>query len=274
MPGNKPTAIDTYLSSLTSEKRDALQRLRKAIQAAAPRAEECISYGMPAFRLDGRVLVYFSASAKHCSFFPGSGTTVSEHASLLKGYDTSKGTIRFSPDRPLPAALVRKIVKARIAENATNEKKGRLPVTKQTPSKKPKGRVGKSKENRSDPAVDALLAKLDHPLAPVVQAIRRLILGVDPRIGEGVKWNAPSYRLADWFATAGVRPKDAFVRVVLHTGAKVKEFATTGLRIDDPDGLLEWHAKDRASVCIDSMNNFDAKSAAMRRIVRQWISHL
>lgn len=117
-PRRKPATIDEYLSGVPDEQRTALEKLRKTIRAAAPRAEECISYGLPAFRLDGRALVAFSAAARHCSFFPMSGTTVTDHADELADYDTSKGTIRFQPDKPLPAALVRKLVKARIAENA------------------------------------------------------------------------------------------------------------------------------------------------------------
>jgi uncharacterized protein YdhG (YjbR/CyaY superfamily) len=114
----RPATIDAYLAALSPDQRSALQQLRRTIRAAAPRAEECISYSMPAFRLDGRVLVFFGATSKHCSFFPGSGATVAAHAELLERYDTSKGTIRFSPDKPLPAALIRKLVKSRIAESA------------------------------------------------------------------------------------------------------------------------------------------------------------
>src|SRR5262245_47714503 len=112
----KPTTIDEYLATLSGDKRAALEKLRKAIKAAAPKAEECISYQMPAFRLNGKLLVCFRATANHCSFHPMSALTVEAHSADLKGYDTSKGTIRFQPDRPLPAALVRKLVKARIAE--------------------------------------------------------------------------------------------------------------------------------------------------------------
>jgi len=112
----KPATIDEYLAGVSSDKRAALQRLRKTIRAAAPRAEETISYQMPGFRLDGRMLVWFAAAAHHCSFFPGGG--VAKYKDELKGYGTSKGTIRFQPDKPIPAALIRKIVKARVAENA------------------------------------------------------------------------------------------------------------------------------------------------------------
>ncbi len=114
--GGKPTTIDGYLAALSDDKRATLEKIRKAIRAAAPKAEECISYGIPAFRLDGRLVAGFSASARHCSFFPMSGSTVETLQDELAGYETSKGTIRFAADRPLPAALVRKLVRARIAE--------------------------------------------------------------------------------------------------------------------------------------------------------------
>jgi uncharacterized protein YdhG (YjbR/CyaY superfamily) len=114
----KPKTFDEYLAALSKDKRDVLQKLRKTIGAAAPKAEECISYGLAAFRQDGRPLVALGATAKHCAFYLMSGSTVAAHEDELAGYDTSKGTIRFPPDKPLPAALVRKLVKARIAENA------------------------------------------------------------------------------------------------------------------------------------------------------------
>jgi uncharacterized protein YdhG (YjbR/CyaY superfamily) len=96
------------------DKRTALQKLRKAIKAAAPKAEECISYQIPAFRLNGKFLVAYGAGANHCAFYPGS--VVQALKEELKGYDTSKGTVRFPADKPLPFALVRKLVKLRIEE--------------------------------------------------------------------------------------------------------------------------------------------------------------
>lgn len=112
----KPQTIDDYLAALSKDKRAALNRLRKAIRAAAPRAEECISYQLPAFRLDGRMLVWFGAGARHCAFYPGAVVAMLQDE--LAAYDTSKGTIRFPADHPLPATLVRKLVKARIANIA------------------------------------------------------------------------------------------------------------------------------------------------------------
>src|SRR5438128_10721497 len=117
----KPKTIDEYLAALSADKRAALEKLRKTIRAAAPQAEECISYQMAAFRQNG-MLVGFGATKNHCAFYLMSSGTVEAFKDELKGYDTSKGTIRFQADRPLPAALVRKLVKARIAEN--DERRG------------------------------------------------------------------------------------------------------------------------------------------------------
>jgi uncharacterized protein YdhG (YjbR/CyaY superfamily) len=108
--------IDEYLAALSEDKRAALEKLRKTIRAAAPKAEECISYQLPAFRQNG-MLVAFGATANHCAFYLMSSNTVEEHREELKKYDTSKGTIRFQADKPLPVALIRKLVKSRIAEN-------------------------------------------------------------------------------------------------------------------------------------------------------------
>jgi uncharacterized protein YdhG (YjbR/CyaY superfamily) len=113
----KPRTINEYLAQVKPDHRATLEALRRTIHAVAPGAEECISYGVPAFRLNGRSLVFFGAWANHCSFYPGSSTTLKKFREDLKGFQISKGTIRFSPDSPLPVALVKKLVKARIAEN-------------------------------------------------------------------------------------------------------------------------------------------------------------
>jgi uncharacterized protein YdhG (YjbR/CyaY superfamily) len=115
----KPATIDEYLARVKPEQRTALQNLRRTIHAAAPKAEECISYGIPAFRLNGHSLVFFGAWANHCSFYPGRSTPLKKFRDDLKDFQVSKGTIRFSPDNPLPIAFVKKLVKARIAEHRT-----------------------------------------------------------------------------------------------------------------------------------------------------------
>lgn len=119
----KPNTTDEYLKSLSEDKRAALEKLRKTIKTVVPKAEECISYGLPAFQVDGTVFAGFSASTKHCSYFPMSGSVVDKLKEDLKDYDTSKGTIRFTIDDPLPATLIRKLVKARLDESKERKAK-------------------------------------------------------------------------------------------------------------------------------------------------------
>ena len=116
-----PKTIDDYLAPLDADTRGALQHLRESIRSAAPEAEECISYQMPAFRLNG-MLVGFAAHARHCALYAWNGTTVEAFADELKDFDTSKGTIRFTPDKPLPETLVRRLVEMKVARNAEKAK--------------------------------------------------------------------------------------------------------------------------------------------------------
>lgn len=113
--------VDSYLGSLPAEQRATLERLRRSILSAVPKATEGISYGVPTVYIDGRMLVSYGAGAKHCSFYPGS--VVQLLGVELKGYATSTGTIRFPIGGALPATLVRKIVKARIAQQAAKAAK-------------------------------------------------------------------------------------------------------------------------------------------------------
>jgi uncharacterized protein YdhG (YjbR/CyaY superfamily) len=125
MKKGQPVAksIDEYLAGVPEPARTTLQKLCATIRSVVPKeATEVISYGMPAFRYKGPLL-YFSAFAKHCSLFPGNASLISEFKSDLKNYQTSKGTSQFPLDKPLPAALVKKLVKARIAENDQKQKR-------------------------------------------------------------------------------------------------------------------------------------------------------
>jgi uncharacterized protein YdhG (YjbR/CyaY superfamily) len=112
-----PSSVEEYLSALPEEPRAALEKLRKTIKAAAPDATETISYQMPTFKLRGRFLVSYAAFKNHCSLFPASEAMLEAYGEELKPYFSGKGTIRFTTEKPLPAALVKKIVKMRIEEN-------------------------------------------------------------------------------------------------------------------------------------------------------------
>jgi uncharacterized protein YdhG (YjbR/CyaY superfamily) len=125
LTGNgKAANVEAYLAACPEPHRSTLEKMRATIRAAAPKeATEAISYGMPSFQYKGG-LVGYAAFKEHCSFFPMSGRLVEEFADELKAYKTSKGTIQFPVDKPLPAALVRRMVKARIAQNEARKVKG------------------------------------------------------------------------------------------------------------------------------------------------------
>jgi uncharacterized protein YdhG (YjbR/CyaY superfamily) len=108
--------VDKFLAHLSADKRAALEKLRRTIRTVVPNAEECISYGVPSFRLDGKLLVAYGAGAKHCAFYPGAHP-IEVHKDELKAYSTSKGTVRFPAESPMPVALVRKMVKTRLAQH-------------------------------------------------------------------------------------------------------------------------------------------------------------
>lgn len=108
--------VDAYLANIPSDMRDALESLRQTIRAAAPDAVEGMNYGAPAFRYRDRPLVAYGAAKNHCSFYVMAPAVMEAIADELKPYDTSKGTIRFTPDALLPDALVTKLVKARMAQ--------------------------------------------------------------------------------------------------------------------------------------------------------------
>jgi len=124
---------------------------------------------------------------------------------------------------------------------------------------------------QEDAAVVAFLQALDHPLKKEIVAARALILGVDPAIREGVKWNAPSYRTTDYFATTHLRSTDA-LQLVFHRGAKAK--AARAMEVPDPHGMLKWLAPDRCLVTVGAGKVFTERRAALADIVRAWIDQL
>lgn len=125
---------------------------------------------------------------------------------------------------------------------------------------------------RAAPAdVDALLARLEHPLTPVILTLREIILGVDSSITESVKWNAPSFSTVEHFATFHLRAGDA-VQVVLHLGAKARPDAALRAKIADPDALLQWRGADRATVAFRDLRDVEARRTAFAGVIRQWIA--
>jgi uncharacterized protein YdhG (YjbR/CyaY superfamily) len=121
----KPKDVRSYLAGLPSADRATLEKLRKTILAAAPDAVDAISYSMPAFKVNGHAIVCYAAFKDHCSLFPMSMTVFDRFADELEPFRTGKGTLQFTREKPMPAALVTKIVKARVAENELRYSKKR-----------------------------------------------------------------------------------------------------------------------------------------------------
>ena len=115
--GKKPKTPDDYLAGIAEPAHSTLQHIREVIKSAVPKeTTEVISYGIPMFKYKG-MLVAYAAYAKHCSLFPTGSGVIEKFSKELKNYSTNKGTIRFPADKPLPDTLIKKIVKARVAEN-------------------------------------------------------------------------------------------------------------------------------------------------------------
>ena len=117
-------------------------------------------------------------------------------------------------------------------------------------------------------AVDEFMSSLEHPQKAVVEAIRSLMPSVDDSVREGVRWNAPSYRTHEYFATTNLRSRMG-VGVILHFGAKVRPLPASGVRIDDPAGLLRWLGPDRANVDFKDLPDFERKRQALQAVLRQ-----
>ena len=122
-------------------------------------------------------------------------------------------------------------------------------------------------------STESYLAALDHPLKQEIIAIREIILTTDPRISENIKWNVPSFRTTEFFATFHLRFNE-FIQVILHFGAKQRDITTTGITISDPESILEWLAKDRASVKCRNMKEVEMRQTAFTNIIRQWIQFI
>lgn len=135
---------------------------------------------------------------------------------------------------------------------------------------KGKASAGKPTTAAADGEVEAFLATLQHPARDLVVALRARVLGADASIAEGIKWNAPSFRTRDWFATTHLRTKTG-VGLILHFGAKKNAIADSGVAVADPGGLLDWLARDRAMIVFRDAADLAQKAAALQAVLREWI---
>ena len=125
----------------------------------------------------------------------------------------------------------------------------------------------------AEDGVEPFLAALEHPSKPEILALRQIILGADPSITEGIKWNAPSFRSSEYFATFQLRAKEG-VQIILHMGAKQRSAGAPELAVADPTSLLEWLATDRASVKFRDLEDIGRKRSAFVKVIQEWIKRV
>ena len=125
----------------------------------------------------------------------------------------------------------------------------------------------------AETSVEAYMSALDHPNKVDIQSVRKLLLAADKSITEGIKWNAPSFRTREWFATTNLRAKSG-VEIILHFGAKKTAISETGVDIPDPMKLLKWLGKDRAIVKFLDARDIAEKRDALTALIRAWIKHV
>ncbi len=249
-PG-KAADIDGYISVFPEQTRQKLQQVRAQIKKTAALAEETISYGIPAFKLNGYQLVYFAGYKNHIGLYPApvsSGLFKKE----LSAYKTGKGTVQFPLDQPLPLDLVARIVQFRIDENEE-----RLQKRKTKSGSTPKT---KSSKTSGEEKISTYLDKLDEKTKTEVEVIRKVIRKANPLLEERIKWSAPSYHYKEMDLLTFGPPKDDKVLLVFHHPAIVK--------IKSP--LLEGTYKDRRLIYFQGKADISRKKKALENIIREF----
>lgn len=232
--------VDEYIKALPQPARKTFESVRKAIKSAAPKAEELVSYRVPFYRYNGH-LAALNAFSKHCSFVTMSYGVIKNFKNELKPYKISGTTIQFPPGKPLPAALVKKIIKARIKENDDKA-------------------ASKNKKPAAGGDVDEYMKRLKHPFKKEMESVRKIIKGANKKISERVKWNAPSYYSSADLVTFNHR-NEKVVHLVFHHPAIVKI----------KSALLEGDYKDRRMAYLKNMKEVNSNKKELTRIINELV---
>ncbi len=237
--------VEEYVNYFPAIK-STLQQLRRTIKAAAPKAEEVISYGIAGYKYHG-MLIYFAAWEKHIGMYPapwGAEALKKEMAA----YEGSKGTIKFPLDKPLPLSLITKIVKYKVKENEIKAAvKKSIPATAKTV---------KAKKTTDEEQVKQWLSKLDTPVKKEIEAVRKIIKASTPKLSERIKWNAPSYYYKEDIVTFGPYKKDKLLLVFHHPSV---------VKIDS--ALLQGNYKDRRLVYFKNKAEAEKNKKEISRII-------
>jgi len=252
-------SVDEYLIALPKDVRVVLGNLRHTIKSMAPMAEEVISYGMPGYKYYG-MLVYMAAFKDHCSFFPGSSQIIKLYDEL-KEFKTSKGTIQFTVDKPLPAALVKKIVKARMLENEAKYAAKRVMKVRKNMgeiTKKVNPTAAKEEEQ-----VMAYMNKLKGRQKEDVETLRKIIKKSNTKLRERIKWNAPSYYFNQDIVTFGPYRPDKLLLVFHHPAV-----------VNVKSELLQGEYKDRRLVYFKDGKEAEKNKKELTRIINEIIKQI
>ncbi|MEY3241874.1 MAG: hypothetical protein RIR11_3313 [Bacteroidota bacterium] len=249
------TPIDAYIAQFSTDIQEILGKIQQTIQRAAPESVAVISYMMPAFKLNGKVLVYFAAYKNHIGFY----ATPTGHEAFraeLSVYKQGKGSVQFPLDKPIPYELIERIVQFRAMENA-----------KKKPSKTTQSKKGQSKDPQD---VDAFLASLEHPFMAEIGQIRTIIKAANTDLQENIKWNAPNYVLngEDYITMSLSNPKK--IQIIFHRGAK-KQSIPDVKWINDTSGMLDWKTNDRAIATFINAADIESQKDHFADIVRKWL---
>lgn len=244
---------DEFIAGFPKETQVILNKIRSIIQKAAPKATETISYGIPTFVLEGN-LVHFSGYKTHIGFYPGAAG-IEAFTKELANYVTSKGTVQFPLDKPLPAELITQIVKFRVQQNldkAKTKKGGKK--EKAAPAKV------KSKKPTDEEQVKTWMEKLIPAVKSEIETVRKIIKAASPKLGERIKWNAPSYYYKDDIVTFGPYRTQKLLLVFHHPAVmKVKS------------DLLKGTYKDRRLVHFKNKAEATKNKKELTRIITEII---
>jgi uncharacterized protein YdhG (YjbR/CyaY superfamily) len=236
--------VDDYIKQFPAAVKNSLQQLRKTIKAAAPKAEEVISYGMPAYKYNG-VLVYFAGYKNHIGFY-GTPSGHAEFAKELSKYKSGKGSVQFPLDEPLPLKTVEQIVKFRVKQNDE-----RIAAKKAKPSaKKPTAKLTDEEQ------VSAWLDKLEPGIKKEIDTVRKIIKTTSKKLKERIKWNAPSYYCNEDIITFGPYKTHGLL-LIFHHPAVVKVESK----------LLEGSYKDRRLVHFKNGADAEKNTKELAKII-------
>ncbi len=253
MKATKISNVDEYIASQPANVQSRLKQIRQAVKKAAPAADEVLSYGMPAYKYNG-MLLYFAAHTHHIGFYPFT-TAIAAFAKELSKYHTSKGTVQFPNDQPIPLPLISKLVKFRIKEN--EEKAALKKKTKSTAVKKtaPKKTAGKSSD---EDLVNEWLNKQPENIREDVNAVRKIIRSASSKLNERIKWNAPSYYYKEDIVTFGPYRNNSVLLVFHHP-----------LIVKIKSDLLEGNYKDRRLLYLRSKQEIKKTAKEVQRILKE-----